>query len=101
MLRPTPPWRGGLGAGGRSPNQAVHRLFRMTVGGVSVPYLVRYLDDHTQLCPLPVFGEYVALLGRGEATLWRQRELIEGDELRFSLTGSWQNNGTTITRMPV
>ena len=41
------------------------------------PHLVRHLDDQPQLRPLLVLGQHVALLGRGEAALRRQAELVE------------------------
>ena len=44
---------------------------------VLLPHLVRQFHDHAQLRPLLLLGEHVALLGRGEAALRRQAELIE------------------------
>ena len=46
------------------------------------PDFVGDFDDHAQLRPLLVLGQRVALLGRGEAALRRQAELVEIDELR-------------------
>src|SRR5262249_30594836 len=49
---------------------------------LSAPYLVGDLDREPQFGPLLVLGEDIPLLGRGEAALWRKRELIEGYEFR-------------------
>jgi hypothetical protein len=46
------------------------------------PHLFRDLNDELELLPLLVLGQDVALLGRGEAALRRQRELIERREFR-------------------
>src|SRR5688572_444036 len=47
-------------------------------GGISLaPHLVRQFHDHAQLRPLLLVGEDVAFLGRSEAALRRQRELLE------------------------
>src|SRR5208282_5658350 len=50
--------------------------------GLFPPHLLRDLADHPQLRPLLLFGEDIAFLGRGEAALRRQAELIDIDELR-------------------
>ena len=44
---------------------------------VSAPHFVGKFDDHPQLGPLLVLGQHVAFLGRGEAALRRQAQLIE------------------------
>src|SRR5262249_35100440 len=41
------------------------------------PHLVRDLDDAAQFCPLLVLGQQIALLGRGEAALAGNTELVE------------------------
>src|SRR6187431_3203391 len=46
------------------------------------PNLVGELDDLAHLGPLLVLGEDIAFLGRGEAALRRQAELLERSELR-------------------
>src|SRR5579864_5423162 len=46
----------------------------------STPHLVGHFADHAQLGPLLVLGQDIAFLGRGEAALRRQAELIEVDE---------------------
>src|SRR5262245_29789736 len=46
------------------------------------PHLVRHLDAAAELRPLLFLGEQVAFLGRGEAALRREAELVEVDELR-------------------
>src|SRR5580704_9615175 len=43
------------------------------------PDFARDLDDHPQLGPLLLLGEVIAFLGRSEAALWRQTELVERD----------------------
>ena len=48
-------------------------------GSGAAPDLLGDLDDHAQLGPLLVLGERVALLGRGEAALRREAELVEVD----------------------
>src|SRR5262249_58739282 len=54
---------------------------RLRVAGESMlaPHLVGHFDDHPELRPLFVFREDVALLGRGEAALRAERQLIERD----------------------
>src|SRR5712671_4131182 len=52
------------------------------------PHLLRHLDDHPQLRPLLVLGEYIAVLGRGEAALRRQGELIDVNEFRGLLNAA-------------
>src|SRR5712691_2608370 len=47
----------------------------------SSPHLVGEGDDHAQLRPLLVLGEDIAFLGRGEAALGREAELLERREL--------------------
>src|SRR5690606_28559804 len=46
----------------------------------SAPDVVRDRDDLADLRPLLILGEHIALLGRGEAALRAQRQLIEADE---------------------
>src|SRR5690242_21962455 len=46
------------------------------------PDLFRELDAAGELGPLLLLGQQVALLGRGEAALRRQAELLERGELR-------------------
>src|SRR4051794_19361303 len=46
---------------------------------VLAPDLFGDLDDHPQLRPLLLLGQDIAFLGRGEAALRRQRELVERD----------------------
>src|SRR5437660_1537688 len=46
----------------------------------SPPYLVGHLNDHPELRPLLLLGQDVAFLGRGEAALRREAELIEARE---------------------
>src|SRR5438874_10066627 len=48
----------------------------------SAPHLLRKLHDHPQLRPLLVFGQNVALLGRGEAALRGEAELLARRKLR-------------------
>src|SRR5208282_6545812 len=48
----------------------------------STPHFVGDLHDHPQFRPLLIFGQNVALLGRGEAALRRQTKLIERDVFR-------------------
>src|SRR5262245_12378006 len=48
----------------------------------SSPHLVGHLHDPPQLRPLLLLGEDIAFLGRGEAALRREAELVERDELR-------------------
>src|SRR5262245_57678047 len=50
--------------------------------GKSAPDILGHFDDHGELCPLFVFGQDVALLGRGEAALRRQAQLTDVDEFR-------------------
>src|SRR5690606_26405753 len=47
----------------------------------SAPHPTGDLDDVAYLGPLLIFREHVALLGRGEAALRRERELLERREL--------------------
>src|SRR3974390_974137 len=54
-------------------------------GASSSPNLLGDLDDHAQLRPLLLLRERVAVLGRGEAALRRQRELVERHEFRRRL----------------
>src|SRR5215472_19093232 len=49
------------------------------------PHLVGDLDDHAQLRPLLLVRERVAVLGRREAALRRERELVERHEFRRRL----------------
>src|SRR5579862_6216280 len=55
-----------------------------TIPGMTLvsPHLARDLDDHPQLGPLLFLGEVIAFLGRSEAALRRQAELIERDIFR-------------------
>src|SRR5262252_5535658 len=46
----------------------------------SSPDLVGEFDDHAQFRPLLFLGQDVAFLGRGEAALRRQAELLERSE---------------------
>src|SRR5579863_3487617 len=46
------------------------------------PDVLSDLDDHLQLRPFVVFGQRIAFLGRGEAALRRQGELVEAGVLR-------------------
>src|SRR5206468_10773437 len=54
----------------------------ITAASSPPPDLVRHLDDQPQLRPLLLLSERVALLGRGEAALPGQAELIEGRVFR-------------------
>src|SRR6204780_453261 len=45
--------------------------------GLFPPHLLGDFADHPQLRPLFLFGESIAFLGRGEAALRRQTELLE------------------------
>src|SRR5262249_41237697 len=47
----------------------------------STPDLPGDLDDHAELRPLLLLGQDIAFLGRGEAALRRQGELVERDVL--------------------
>src|SRR5437899_2589032 len=47
----------------------------------STPNFLGELHDHPEFRPLLVFGQYVALLGRGKAALRRETILIERREL--------------------
>src|SRR3954470_13298256 len=49
---------------------------------LSSPHLVGELDDHAKLGPLFVLGQDIALLGRGEAALRGEAQLIDVDILR-------------------
>src|ERR1700760_862862 len=53
--------------------------------GSAAPPLVGGLDDELQLGPLLIDRQAVALLGRGEAALGRQAQLVGVDELRRGL----------------
>ena len=52
------------------------------VAALSAPHLLGQLYHHAQLRPLLVLGQRVAFLGRGEAALRRQAELIERNVFR-------------------
>src|SRR5579863_2084975 len=56
--------------------------FPATMLGICLipPYFARDFADHAQLGPLLVRGEDIAFLGRGEAALRRQTELVEVGE---------------------
>src|SRR5262245_47657611 len=45
-----------------------------------IPYFLRRPDDQRELGPLLLLGEVVALLGRGEAALRREAQLVAVDE---------------------
>src|SRR5919108_664768 len=47
----------------------------------SSPHFTGDIDDHPQFCPLLLLGEDIAFLGRGEAALRGQTELLERSEL--------------------
>src|SRR3954463_15905853 len=66
------------GPGSRKPGGS-RRAFRAANAETcsAPPNFLRHLHDLGELCPLLVLGEHVALLGRGEAALWRQAELVE------------------------
>src|ERR1700730_12853769 len=49
--------------------------------GLFPPHVLRDLADHLELRPLFLFGESIPFLGRGEAALRRQTELLEVGEL--------------------
>src|SRR4051794_26499879 len=55
-----------------------HWLFAL----LSSPHLVGELDDHAKLRPLFVLGQDIAFLGRGEAALRGEAQLIDVDILR-------------------
>src|SRR5262249_40714503 len=55
------------------------RRSRVRICTGSAPDLGGELHDHSQLRPLLVLGEDVALLGRRESALRRQAKLIKGD----------------------
>src|SRR5262245_56291315 len=59
-----------------SAGMTVRLLFRLA------PDLAGQVNDHPQLRPLFLLGEHVALLGRSEAALRRQAELLERCEFR-------------------
>src|SRR5215510_10500454 len=52
------------------------RSMRATKYHSSPPHLLRQLHHHPQLRPLLLLAEHVAFLGRGEAALRREAELI-------------------------
>src|SRR4029450_5419990 len=54
----------------------------LTTHSASAPHLFGELHDHAQLRPLLLLGQEIALLGRGEAALRRERELIDIDVFR-------------------
>src|SRR5262245_50837056 len=54
------------------------------------PHLFRHLHDPPQLRPLLLLGEDIAFLGRGEAALRREAELVERDELRRLLDAAFE-----------
>src|SRR5215470_19145861 len=79
-------WRRGrlvLGAGpdGPAPGALVPGLAPSRPGSPRAPHFLRGFDDQPELVPLLLLGEVVALLGRGEATLRREAELVDVDEL--------------------
>src|SRR5579875_350075 len=47
----------------------------------STPYLTGDLDHHPQLCPLLIFREQIAFLGRSEAALRAEAELFDRNVL--------------------
>src|SRR5215469_1375169 len=51
-----------------------------SVASSSSPDLVGEFDDHAQFRPLLFLGQDVAFLGRSEAALWREAELLERSE---------------------
>src|SRR5688572_8728954 len=69
-------WRvTGLSAACQTSSGGVCHRFLTRPG--TAPHLSGELDDHAQLRPLLVLGQNVALLGRGEAALRAQGELVE------------------------
>src|SRR5579862_3022905 len=58
--------------------------FPATIPGIRLvpPHFARDVDNHPQLGPLLLLGEIIAFLGRSEAALRRQAELVERDVLR-------------------
>src|SRR5690242_3422086 len=59
--------------GGTSRTGAARRALRFS----AAPHLVGHPDDQLQLGPLVVDRQLVALLGRGEAALGREAELLD------------------------
>src|SRR5262249_40791211 len=53
--------------------------FAVAITSVLAPNLLGQLHNHAQLGPLLLLGKQVALLGRSEAALRRERELVEVD----------------------